>query len=474
MQRGGRRRQVDLAVAEEEEEGSQQQQHQGHANGEEKKGRRIKVVQYNVLAEELASEGTRWRARPTRLQELLAEVVSHQADVLCLQELDRYYDFWKDALRSHGYEEAKYRFFSLSFSRFRSSCFACTHSLCAVLYNMYPPNDRYEMRATDQISTHSHLLRHDGAGIFYNVKELRLLSAMSIRFADGKDRLMVMAGFQTLPSSATDDKKEEEDKPEETNVFMVVTTHLYYKTEAKRLQEIKEAAHHVRNFRDLLWEYAVQLKYGRKPHAYRIYPASASPSSANAREESWTTEMQIDVSRQVPVLVCGDFNSEPWTEAPPSKQRDREGDDEEEQPEKRVNVFQYMKTDFLRVGGFERRGNMDPRFHDVEDREEEEQKKRGTIPEMESAYHYKREPRLGDACTSVNVRRKQVLDYIWYSKLTLRPTSLLELPTIEELLAENKEWSMEDEPSDHFPLVAEFQFLSSSHFDNALQKELSL
>ncbi|KAL6063415.1 RNA exonuclease ngl2, variant 2 [Balamuthia mandrillaris] len=379
MQRGGRRRQVDLAVAEEEEEGSQQQQHQGHANGEEKKGRRIKVVQYNVLAEELASEGTRWRARPTRLQELLAEVVSHQADVLCLQELDRYYDFWKDALRSHGYEEAK-----------------------------------YEMRATDQISTHSHLLRHDGAGIFYNVKELRLLSAMSIRFADGKDRLMVMAGFQTLPSSATDDKKEEEDKPEETNVFMVVTTHLYYKTEAKRLQEIKEAAHHVRNFRDLLWEYAVQLKYGRKPHAYRIYPASASPSSANAREESWTTEMQIDVSRQVPVLVCGDFNSEPWTEAPPSKQRDREGDDEEEQPEKRVNVFQYMKTDFLRVGGFERRGNMDPRFHDVEDREEEEQKKRGTIPEMESAYHYKREPRLGDACTSVNVRRKQVLDYIWF------------------------------------------------------------
>eukprot|EP00123_Amoebidium_parasiticum_P011351 comp20666_c1_seq1/m.26830 comp20666_c1_seq1/g.26830 ORF comp20666_c1_seq1/g.26830 comp20666_c1_seq1/m.26830 type:complete len:338 (-) comp20666_c1_seq1:331-1344(-) len=74
----------------------------------------VRVLCYNVLAQcyvksaqfpESGSANLRWATRSKRLE---AELARHNADILCLQEVDSYEPFWQPALTRLGYDGQSY------------------------------------------------------------------------------------------------------------------------------------------------------------------------------------------------------------------------------------------------------------------------------------------------------------------------------------------------------------------------------
>ena len=214
---------------------------------------RVSIFQWNVLAMELAHG--EWSQAKDRKEKLLAKIDEIHADVICLQELDNYFSFWRPQLKKIGYNVAK-----------------------------------YEMRTTSNVSVHSNILRHDGTGIFYNHKKFSLLAACSFRFHDGSDRLFVITGLQSLTTN---------------KIFQVASTHLYYKSneEAYRVRQLEFISQEMHNFRDLLWELTQE-----KQHTYEVvYPSNL----AKAEVDRTAFLRQIKVCCNIPMFLSGDFNSVP-------------------------------------------------------------------------------------------------------------------------------------------------------------------
>ena len=69
----------------------------------------VTVLQFNALADSLSLAGGFSRAPPecltweARRQPLLEEIVRHDPDIVCLQEIDKFQEWFEPQLKQHGY-----------------------------------------------------------------------------------------------------------------------------------------------------------------------------------------------------------------------------------------------------------------------------------------------------------------------------------------------------------------------------------
>lgn len=136
------------------------------------------------------------------------------------------------------------------------------------------------------------------------------------------------------------------------------------------------------------------------------------------------SELQRCNKNKVPIVLAGDFNTQPSTP-----------------------IYHFLSKGYV------------PRYHQTELQGSLRTPKNVDFHHdigLSSAYAkvIGREPR----CTNATHEFEGTLDYLWYSKKSLRPTAVLDIPSLvvlkEEVGLPSKRF-----PSDHLPLVCKFKFL---------------
>jgi CCR4-NOT transcription complex subunit 6 len=115
---------------------------EGYEYCEDMHSSKISVLQYNVLAEsyaflniggEIKLGELSWENRSAAL---LDEILSYDADIICLQEVDHFYDFFYPELKNHGYEGI-----------FKKRPTRQKRDGCAIFYN----RDRFVSKDKDEV-----------------------------------------------------------------------------------------------------------------------------------------------------------------------------------------------------------------------------------------------------------------------------------------------------------------------------------
>lgn len=159
----------------------------------------LSIGQFNILAGNLGTKEhfpyvqPKWLHWPRRKQRIVGTLLALNADILCCQEMNDFWTFFRPALAEHGYDS---------------------------VYVQRPSS------STDA-SGWSGRFKNDGCAIFYRSNILRLEQAYSLVFADKYDRVALFAHFTHRAS-----RKQ----------FVVTTTHLYWDSKQPEVQlaELRE------------------------------------------------------------------------------------------------------------------------------------------------------------------------------------------------------------------------------------------
>ncbi len=249
-------------------------------------------------------------------------------DLLCLEELSNYWDFFKPELGSLGYDSV------------------------------------YVKRPSVHGTSWSGVEKHDGCGIFFMKDRFRLVHEHSINFQDMHDRVALLLLLEDLAAKVGEEGKR--------SLLLVANTHLYWdpKQVEDQLNELKQVEIGIFNMKQM-----VKNTYGQS---------------------------------SLPIILCGDFNNSPSSK-----------------------IYAYMQNSFLKECNIKFRSAYDTygllqkeKQHSPEsDEENSSDTSKGFI---------NNEPQH----TTVTSRRKETIDYIWYSEDLLRPTHLLEIPAEDVLRKE--------------------------------------
>jgi mRNA deadenylase 3'-5' endonuclease subunit Ccr4 len=138
-------------------------------------------------------------------------------DVLCVQELTDYWEFFKDELGQLGY----------------ASVYVKRPSIHGTSWSgpIPPPSACGDEELT--LNGCAGIEKHDGCGIFFNGDRFKLVMEKSINYKDEHDRVALMVLLEDRqPSRAGrsgEDRPEEGDETEtERDLVLVATTHLYW------------------------------------------------------------------------------------------------------------------------------------------------------------------------------------------------------------------------------------------------------
>ncbi|KAH7447330.1 hypothetical protein KP509_01G101600 [Ceratopteris richardii] len=331
-------------------------------------GHSIRLVSYNILAQTYVrstcfphspSPCLRWKARSKALIERL---LSFNADILCLQELDAFESFYKEQLDDHGYSS---------------------------IYVQRPGRKK------------------DGCGIFYCRARLSLVENQVIQYNDlvpqiNGTQLSMEQDMSADESSETDADRGDPNDPRVRlkrdcvgiiaafrafhawdSTFVIANTHIYWDPDWAdvKLAQAKHLVASVSSFRSLL-------------------------------------ETKLDTN--IPVVICGDFNSQP-------------GD----------QVYNYLTSSTSSEGSL---------LDDAPELLSADQSTNGCLP-LHSVYAFvKDEPDF----TNFTPDFTGTLDYIFFTSFdTLKPVKLLEVPSAE---AGHLEGGLPNynHPSDHLPIGVDY------------------
>ncbi|KAG5263653.1 hypothetical protein AALO_G00267170 [Alosa alosa] len=297
----------------------------------------IRVMQWNILAQALGEgkdgflrcplDALNWAERKYLI---LEEILTYQPDVLCLQEVDHYFDTFRPVLSSLGYQ---------------SSFCPKPWSPCLDVENNNGP---------------------DGCALFFRRDRFEPLATNHLRLSAMMLKTNQVAVVTTLRCRASGRR------------FCVAVTHLKARSGWESLRSAQGSSL-LQSLCAITMEMAVQ---------------DASGAVADEDEAG------------VPLIVCGDFNAEPWEDV-------------------------YRRFASSPLG-------------------------------LDSAYkHLSADGRSEPPYTSWKIRRssgesRHTLDYIWYSSRRFCVNGVLELPN-EEQIGPDRLPSYHY-PSDHLSLVCDFSF----------------
>lgn len=178
------------------------------------------VGQFNILAKQLASpehfpyvktDNLEWYKRRERLLqniENLTTVDGNHIDILCMEELCEYWEFFKDTLGS----------------------------------DRFGFNSVYLKRPSITVSSWSGQIKTDGCGIFYSKEKFKLLHHHSVNFADEHDRVGLVILLECIgPHSGA-------------GYLIVANTHLYWniKSIEVQLDELKQVKTAIEDLMDFV------------------------------------------------------------------------------------------------------------------------------------------------------------------------------------------------------------------------------
>ncbi|KAJ3587443.1 hypothetical protein NHX12_011040 [Muraenolepis orangiensis] len=310
----------------------------------------IRVMQWNILAQALGEgkdgfvrcplDALDWQERKYLI---LEEILTHRPDIVCLQEVDHYYDTFLPVMASLGYQGS-------FLAKPRSPCLDVEHNNgpdgCALFYS----RARFSSTATDHLR----------------------LSAMMLPTNQ-------VAIVQTLRCRASGQQ------------LCVAVTHLKARSGWERFRSAQGA--------DLL--------HRLQAITSRVAAATSSSSSSSTAAESGASGGQAG---DPPLVVCGDFNAEPWEDV---YRRFLES------PLRLDSAYRLLSAD----------GQTEPSFTTWKIRPSGE-------------------------CRST-------LDYIWYSHDSLSVDMLLDIPS-EEQVGPDRLPSYHY-PSDHLSLLCDLSFKERPH-----------
>lgn len=342
--------------------------HTQHHNPSISKTNGFKVLCYNTLADIYATSqvypycplwALSWSYRRNNL---LREILSYQADVVCLQEVqgDHFEDFFQPQMSLNGYD-------GIFKHKTRESFGANPKAIdgCAVFYK----KDRFALM--------------EQYGIEFNEAASRSINRQSEKYREKMRRLMKgnIGLVLVLEEITSADGRTARSQGRRKRRICVANTHMYWDPE---FAEVK------------LWQTWVLCQELQK----------------------------LVLPRDLPLILCGDFNSEPDS-----------------------SVYELLSTERLRADH--------PVFR-------KDPKKILPPPEniihqlpLESAYNVIGEPKW----TNYTGHFVGILDYIWFSKNHLRCTAVLDVDE-EERLKKHTALPSETYSSDHISLFAEFTWMS--------------
>ncbi|XP_063046465.1 nocturnin isoform X2 [Engraulis encrasicolus] len=299
----------------------------------------IRVMQWNILAQALGEgkdgfvrcplEALNWAERKYLI---LEEILTYQPDILCLQEVDHYFDTFQPVLASLGY---------------RGTFCPKPWSPCLDVENNNGP---------------------DGCALFFRRDRFRLLATSHLRLSAMMLKTNQVAVVCTLRCRHTGRR------------FCVAVTHLKARSG---------------------WESLRSAQGSSLLQSLRAITMEGIPE-----EDAVAGVAEGEEGAGVPLIVCGDFNAEPWED-----------------------VYQRFASSPLG---------------------------------LDSAYKgLSADGRTEPAYTSWKIRRssgesRHTLDYIWYSSRRFHVDAVLELPS-EEQIGPDRLPSYHY-PSDHLSLVCDFSF----------------
>ncbi|KAJ5570053.1 uncharacterized protein N7459_009483 [Penicillium hispanicum] len=361
------------------------------ANSNNSPTEKITVLSYNTLCDSSATQ-TQYGYTPSRVlswqfrrELILNELRSHSSDIVCLQEVDQgsYNNFFREQLAYNDYK------------------------------GVYWPRGRAMGMQEEDAKT------VDGCATFFKGSKYILLDKQLINFgqtavrrpdAKGqddiynrlwqKDHIAVVIFLENRQTGAR---------------FMVVNAHLYWDPAFKDVKLIQTA---------ILMEEITRLsdKYAKWPActdktAFRFSEAETGSESAPTVEPA--PSMEYASGDQIPLLMCGDFNSSPGSAAYNLIANGR-------LPEEHPDLEKRLYGNLSKVG-------MTHPF------------------KLKSAYGC-----MGElSFTNYTPDFKDILDYVWYSSNTLHVSALLgNVDT--EYLRRVPGFPNFHFPSDHVALFAEF------------------
>jgi len=157
----------------------------------------LSVAQFNILSSNLAEPCHFGYVKPEyldwsyRREVLLRQIKELKSDILCFEELDNYWTYFRKTLEGLGYDSV------------------------------------YVKRPSIHSSSWSGLDKQDGCGIFFHKDKFNLINEQHINFKDIHDRVALILQLQNKQTG---------------NQFIVCNTHLYWdpKKIDDQLQELKE------------------------------------------------------------------------------------------------------------------------------------------------------------------------------------------------------------------------------------------
>jgi CCR4-NOT transcription complex subunit 6 len=345
---------------------------------------RVRVMAYNILADAYATHD-RYAYCPTwalvwsyRRMKIIKEIAESKADLVCLQEIEtgEFQDFFQEALSKHGYS------------------------------GIFKPRSR---AYTAGINTY----KVDGCAIFYRTAKLALVQDQVIEF-----QRLALARHSTITSD--DDRSGHERLLSRDNIAIVAVFELL---------EDKPPARPGR--------------HQKPPPPQRVIVCNThvhwNPELCDVKlmqtqmmmEELMTLRSKLRAespsSKPIPMIVCGDFNSEPTS-----------------------GVYELLSQGQLPPDH--------PEFGHYRYGQYSQQGLKHNIP-LVSVYNHaaQGEPPF----TNYTATYVGVLDYIFFSKDALRPCGVLEHVSEQTITSQGYALPSPHFPSDHLSLVAEFEIANN-------------
>ena len=346
---------------------------------------KFRVMAYNILADAYATSD-RYAYCPTwalawsyRKAKILKELADSNADVISLQEIEtgEYHDFFLDAMLKLGFN------------------------------GIFKPRSR---AYTAGVNTH----KVDGCAIFYRASKLNLVQDTVIEFQrlalarhskivsdddrSGHERLLtrdniaLVAVFELVDETKSTPSSSRQSKPSSPPQRIIVcNTHVHWNPELCDVKLMQT---------QMMMEELVTLRTKLK---------TESPSSKPA-----------------PMIVCGDFNSEPSSGVYELLSRGQVPPDHPELGHFKYGQYttQGLKHNIPLVSVYNHAGQGEPPF------------------------------------TNYTATYVGVLDYIYFSKDTLRPCGVLQHVTEQTISSQGYALPSPHFPSDHLSLVAEFEIIN--------------
>ena len=357
--------------------------HEAYKGAHQQVRPRFRVMAYNILADAYAT-AERYNYCPTwalawsyRKSKILKEIVDAKPDLVCLQELEtgEYQDFFQEAMAKHGFS------------------------------GIFKPRSR---AYTAGVNTH----KVDGCAIFYRNSKLALHQDLVVEFQrlalarhskivsdddrSGHERLLTRDNIALIAVfDIIEDKlpvgRSARKPPAAPSRLIVCNTHVHWNPE---LCDVK------------LMQTQMMME---ELMALRAKLRLDSPSA-----------------RPIPMIVCGDFNSEPSSGVYELLSCGGVAPDHPEFGHYRYGIYsqQGLKHNIPLVSVYNHAGQGEPPF------------------------------------TNYTATYVGVLDYIYFAKDSLRPCGVLEHVSEQTITSQGYALPSPHFPSDHLPLLAEFELLN--------------